>query len=51
MYRDSELAAERGDAYVEKALKVMVDEVHDPRLSTIMGLVILSKYFTESLRE
>jgi len=41
----------RGEEFIEKALQMVVEEVSDPRLSTVMGLITLSEFHTGMLKE
>jgi hypothetical protein len=43
--------ARRGEAFIEKGLQLMMGEVSDPRLSTVIGLIALSEYHTGMLKE
>lgn len=46
MYYAQENVGARGNAFAQKALERLWDEVADPRLSTIFALVTLSIYYT-----
>jgi hypothetical protein len=41
----------RGQAFIDKALSFVTDDMADPRLSTVIGLIALSEYHTGMLQE
>ncbi|KAL1413326.1 hypothetical protein Q8F55_001085 [Vanrija albida] len=44
MYYSGEGASNRGEVFIEKAMTMVMDEVRDPRLSVILGLLLLCGY-------
>lgn len=51
MYYSGEGASNRGEVFIEKAMTMVMDEVRDPRLSVILGLLLLCGYNVGVMKE
>lgn len=50
-YYDLDSVPNRGEQFIDAALHLLIRELADPRMSTVIGLVALSEYHTGMLKE